>query len=67
MYKLLPLLCPRCGDEMRIIAVVTALSQDHLTHISETATLPELAPARGPPGLAGAPEAFSRLRFPLSA
>ena len=65
-YKPLPLLCPPWGDEMRIIAIVTALGQGHLAHISETTTPPELAPARGPPGLAEAPEPFSPLRFPLS-
>jgi hypothetical protein len=49
--ELLPLLCPKCGGEMRIIAFATeAASIGHiLDHLGEPSSPPAVAPARGPP------------------
>jgi hypothetical protein len=50
-YEVFPLLCPRCGDEMRIITFVTDAStiRDLLAHCDEPTAPPRIAPARGPP------------------
>jgi len=47
----LPLICPMCGAELRIIAFITEAVDVRriLTHIGEPATPPRIAPARGPP------------------
>jgi len=52
LYEVFPLLCPRCGEPMRIIALVTELGavQRILKHLDEPTQPPRLAPARGPPG-----------------
>jgi hypothetical protein len=51
IYEINPLVCPRCGGEMRIIAFVT--EQDPirriLRHIGEPDSAPVITPARGPP------------------
>jgi len=51
IYEVFPLLCPRCGGAMRIIAFVTDPStvRDILGHLGEPAAPPRIAPARGPP------------------
>ena len=51
IYELFPLLCPRCGGEMRIIAFITEgdAIRDILTHLGEPTSPPRLMPARGPP------------------
>jgi len=51
IYECLPLLCPRCGEPMRIIAFVQepAVVEKILTHIGEPAAAPAILPARSPP------------------
>jgi hypothetical protein len=51
IYEVFPLVCPRCGGEMRIIAFITeaAAVRDILAHLGEPTTPPRMAPARGPP------------------
>ncbi len=51
IYEINPLVCPRCGGEMRIIAFVTELEPVGriLRHIGEPDCAPETSPARGPP------------------
>jgi hypothetical protein len=51
IYETIPLTCPNCGAEMRIIAFITDSSsvQQILGHIGEPSTPPVIAPARGPP------------------
>lgn len=54
IYEVLPLLCPRCGSEMRLIAFITAPDAIGaiLEHLGEPATPPPLAArARAPPEL----------------
>ena len=54
IYEVLPLICPRCGSGMRLIAFITqpdAIAAI-LTHFGEPLTPPPLAPrARAPPEL----------------
>ncbi len=51
IYEVFPLLCPRCGGEMRIIAVLTDgdAIRDILTHLGEPTSPPRMMSARGPP------------------
>ncbi len=51
IYEVLPLLCPRCGGEMRIIAFITeaVVIREILGHLGEPTSPPRLLPARGPP------------------
>jgi len=51
LARIFPLLCPRCGGEMRIIAFITeaVAVRDILAHLGEPTSLPRLMPARGPP------------------
>ena len=52
IYEVLPLVCPRCGGPMRLIAFITqpAAIGSILAHIGEPITPPPLAPrARAPP------------------
>jgi len=51
IYELLPLLCPRCGGAMRIIAFITeaAVIQAIPGHLGEPKQAPRLQPARGQP------------------
>jgi hypothetical protein len=52
IYEVLPLVCPRCGGEMRLIAFITqaAAIGSILTHLGEAIRPPPLAPrARAPP------------------
>ena len=49
--EVFPLVCSRCGGEMRIIAFLTDAGavRDLLTHLGEPTSPPPIAPARGPP------------------
>ena len=51
IYECLPLLCPRCGEPMRIIAFVQdpPVVEKILTHIGEPVSPPAILPARSPP------------------
>ena len=51
IYEVFPLVCPRCGGEMRIIAFITdaCAVREILTHIGEPTSPPRLMPARAPP------------------
>ena len=51
IYEVLPLVCPKCGGEMRIIAFITEgpVIREILGHLGEPISPPRLAPARGPP------------------
>ena len=51
IYEVLPLLCPKCGGEMKIIAFITegAVIREILGHLGEPKSPPRLMPARGPP------------------
>jgi len=51
IYELFPLVCPRCGADMRIVAFITdpATIRDILAHLGEPTAPPRIAPARGPP------------------
>ena len=51
IYDVLPLLCPACGGEMRIIAFLTdpPIVAAILLHLDLPHTPPPLSPARGPP------------------
>jgi hypothetical protein len=51
IYEVFPLLCPQCGEPMRIIAFVTETTaiQRILTHMGEPTQAPPVASARGPP------------------
>ena len=52
IYSVLPLICPVCGSEMRLIAAVTEREpvQRILRHIGEPAFPPPISPARFPTG-----------------
>uniref|UniRef100_UPI000AE5A5F4 transposase n=1 Tax=Thiohalocapsa sp. ML1 TaxID=1431688 RepID=UPI000AE5A5F4 len=58
LFESLPLVCPCCGADMRIIAFVTEAVpvQRILGHIGEPTEPPPIASARGPPGWDEAPE-----------
>ena len=51
IYGVLPLLCPKCGGKMRIIAFITegTAIREILAHLDEPTSPPRLMPARGPP------------------
>jgi len=51
IYEAFPLLCQKCGGEMRIIAFITEAMavRDILAHLGEPISPPRMAPARGPP------------------
>jgi hypothetical protein len=51
IYEVFPLLCPKCGGQMRLIAFITEGLQIRkiLEHIREDCEPPHVAPARGPP------------------
>jgi len=52
IYNLFPLLCPKCGTEMQIIAVIQdkTVINKILESVGEMTEPPALSPARGPPG-----------------
>ena len=51
IYEALPLSCPICQAQMRIIAFITDAStvRKILDHLGESTQPPRIAPARGPP------------------
>ena len=51
IYEVFPLVCPRCGGEMRIIAFITDAGavRDILTYLGEPTSPPRLMKARAPP------------------
>jgi hypothetical protein len=51
IYEVFPLLCPKCGGQMRLIAFVTEGMQIRkiLDHIGVDSEPPHISPARGPP------------------
>jgi len=51
IFECLPLVCPRCGEPMRIIAFVLdpVVIERILTHLGEPTAPPEVLPARAPP------------------
>jgi hypothetical protein len=51
LFESLPLVCPNCGADMRIIAFVTEAApvKQILTHIGEPPRPPPISPARGRP------------------
>jgi len=51
IYEVLPLNCPHCGAEMRLIAAITdkPSTKRILTHIGEPGRPLPTSPARGPP------------------
>jgi hypothetical protein len=58
LFESLPLVCPNCGADMRIIAFITDVAPVELilTHIGEPSRPPRITPARGPPAWADARE-----------
>ena len=51
IYEVLPLVCPQCGGEMKIIAFIieAVVIREILGHLGEPTSPPRLLPARGPP------------------
>lgn len=51
IYEVFPLVCPKCGGEMKIIAFISegAVIREILGHLGEPPSPPRLLPARGPP------------------
>jgi hypothetical protein len=51
LFESLPLVCPTCGADIRIIAFITeaATVEQILTHIGEPPRPPPISSARGPP------------------
>jgi hypothetical protein len=51
IYEVFPLVCPRCGGEMRIIAFINDAGavREILTHLGEPTSPPRLMKARAPP------------------
>ena len=51
IYEVFPLLCPKCGGEIRIIAFITEAPavREILAYLGEPTSPPRMAPARGPP------------------
>ena len=49
--EVFPLLCPKCGGQMRLIAFITEGVQIRkiLDHIGVASEPPHISPARGPP------------------
>ncbi len=58
LFASLPLVCPNCGANMRIVAFITEAApvEQILTHIGEPPRPPPISPARGPPAWDEAPE-----------
>jgi hypothetical protein len=51
IYEALPLVCPRCGNSMRIIAFIMNASDVKriLEHVGEASEPPPVSPSRAPP------------------
>jgi len=58
LFESLPLVCPNCGADMRIIAFITeAAPVERIpTHMGEPPRPPPITPARGPPAWDDGPE-----------
>jgi hypothetical protein len=58
LFESLPLTCPHCGADMRIVAFITETAPVAriLMHIGEPPQPPPIAPARGPPAWEDDPE-----------
>jgi hypothetical protein len=52
LFESLPLVCPNCDADMRIVAFITEAApvRRNLKHVGEPAEPPRISPARGPPG-----------------
>ena len=50
-YEVLPLICPKCGGMMKIIAFIDEgeAVREILAHLGEPLDPPRIAPAHGPP------------------
>ena len=57
IYEVFPLICPKCGGTMKIIAIIDKWDavREILAHLGEPVDPPRIAPAHGPPlsGTAG--------------
>ena len=51
IYEVFPLLCPKCGGTMKIIAFIDdgKAIREILAHLDEPVAPPRIAPAHGPP------------------
>ena len=51
IYEVFPLICPKCGGMMKIIAFIDEgeVIREILTHLGEPVDPPRIAPAHGPP------------------
>jgi hypothetical protein len=51
IYEVFPLICPKCGGMMKIIAFIDEgeVIREILTHLGEPVDPPRITPARGPP------------------
>ncbi len=58
LFESMPLVCPNCGADMRIVAFITEAApvERILGYIGEPSRPPPIAPARGPPAWDDAPE-----------
>jgi hypothetical protein len=58
LFESLPLVCPNCGADMRIIAFITETApvEQMLLALGEPPRPPPITPARGPPAWDDAPE-----------
>ena len=51
IYEVFPLICPKCGGTMKIIAFIDEgdAVREILAHLGEPVDPPRIAPAHGPP------------------
>ncbi len=58
LFESLPLVCPNCGADMRIVAFIAEAApvERILNHIGEPPRPPPITPARGPPAWEDAPQ-----------
>ena len=51
IYEVFPLICPKCGSTMKIIAFIDEgdAVREILAHLGEPVDPPHIAPAHGPP------------------
>jgi hypothetical protein len=68
LFESLPLICPNCGADMRLIAFITEAApvERILTHIGEPPRPPPITPARGPPAWDDAPEPWDDAPEPVA-
>ena len=67
IYQIVPLQCPHCGAQMRLVAFITEPPSVKalLTHLGEPTSPPEVAPAHGPPAWHETPESLGCPEAPL--